>query len=230
MLLAIDTAGRQPSLALFDGGRVRAEHTWETANFHTVELAPRVAQLVNGLADGMEALTAVAVCIGPGAYTGLRIGLAFAKALALARGLPLVGVDAFQPALAAVSLYDALQIGPLVVLVPAGRGRLIAAWYQPLLGHPPEQAQLLKPPAVTDWASLADDIRNPVVITGEWLSPPADLVRRLNAHVHWTRPAGRVRRAGYLAEIAWGRLHDGTRLPKPAEVQAVYLTSTPGAA
>ncbi len=228
MLLAIDTAGRQPSLALFDGERVRVEHTWETANFHTVELAPRVAQLVGGFPDGMDALTALAVCVGPGAYMGLRIGLAFAKALALARGLPLVGVDAFQPALASIALGDALQAGAILALVPAGRGRLIAAWYRPLLGHTPEDAQVLKPPVVTDWATLADDIRSPVMITGEWPSPPPEIARRLQAHARWVRPAARVRRAGYLAEIAWGRLRAGARSTKPADVQALYLAPTPG--
>ena len=92
MLLAIDTATRLISLALHDGQTVAAESTWQTDQYHTAELAPQAALLLRRAGVEPSQLQAMAVAIGPGSYTGLRIGLGFAKGLALAQGVPLVGV------------------------------------------------------------------------------------------------------------------------------------------
>ncbi|HRE29770.1 MAG TPA: tRNA (adenosine(37)-N6)-threonylcarbamoyltransferase complex dimerization subunit type 1 TsaB, partial [Anaerolineales bacterium] len=83
MILAIDTATRVISLALHRGDRLVAEHTWRTENVHTVELAPQVAVLLAQARVNPPELDALAVCLGPGSYTGVRIGLAYAKGLAL---------------------------------------------------------------------------------------------------------------------------------------------------
>ena len=99
MLLALDTATRNISLALHDGQAVLAEQTWRSAQHPTAELAPQVALLL--LRAGLQpaGLQAVAVAIGPGSYTGLRIGLGLAKGLALAQAIPLVGVSKASPRL-----------------------------------------------------------------------------------------------------------------------------------
>ena len=93
-LLAIDTATQFISLALHDGQQMLAEQTWFSENHHTVELAPAVRMLLESARLTAADLTALAVSIGPGSYTGLRIGVALAKGIAGARRLPLVGMSA----------------------------------------------------------------------------------------------------------------------------------------
>ena len=78
MLLAIDTATDCVALALGDGAVILAEHNWMCANNHTVELTPQVNRMLRTEGVGADSLEAVAVGIGPGSFTGLRIGLAFA--------------------------------------------------------------------------------------------------------------------------------------------------------
>ena len=78
MLLAIDTATRYASLALYNGERVLSEETWRTANYHTVELMPAVVRMLERQGVSAEALSAVGVSLGPGSFTGLRVGLAVA--------------------------------------------------------------------------------------------------------------------------------------------------------
>ena len=89
-LLAIDTATQFISIALHDGQQMLAEQTWISENHHTVELAPAVrALLINAHMTPAE-LSWLAVSIGPGSYTGLRIGVALAKGIATAQRIPLV--------------------------------------------------------------------------------------------------------------------------------------------
>src|SRR5690606_20526166 len=93
MLLAIDTATRSLSLALHDGDTVIAEQMWRTGNRHNALLAPAIQQMMDVCDVTMQDITAIAVTTGPGSYTGLRIGVAFAKGLAAVNNLPLIGVS-----------------------------------------------------------------------------------------------------------------------------------------
>ncbi len=92
LLLAIDTATRTASLALHDGARVRVELSWESQDHHTVELTPRIAGMLAQLEVTVNDLTGIAVALGPGSFTGVRVGIAAAKGLAISRRLKLVGV------------------------------------------------------------------------------------------------------------------------------------------
>ena len=92
MLLAVDTSTRAMGVALYDGARVLSEMTWISKNHHTIELAPTVEQALGHIGGGSDDLKALGVAIGPGSFTGLRIGLALAKGLALSHRLPIVGI------------------------------------------------------------------------------------------------------------------------------------------
>ncbi|MCJ7736975.1 MAG: tRNA (adenosine(37)-N6)-threonylcarbamoyltransferase complex dimerization subunit type 1 TsaB, partial [Anaerolineae bacterium] len=91
MLVAIDTSTDTSSLALHDGFQLRVEHTWEAPRRHTVELLPRLATAFDRLGISADDLSGIAVARGPGSFTGLRVGMAIGKGLALARGVPIVG-------------------------------------------------------------------------------------------------------------------------------------------
>jgi tRNA threonylcarbamoyladenosine biosynthesis protein TsaB len=198
MLLAIDTATRQISLALYDGRRVLVEYTWRTAQQHTVELAPQTALLLRRAAVEPDALSGVAVALGPGSYTGLRIGLGFAKGLALAQRLPLFGV----PTLDILLNAQPFSAERVLALLEAGRGRVIAgAYFWNGRRWMPEG-----PARVLDWAALAAEAQPPLVICGEWDAARPDDLRALQGRATFASAARSLRRAGDLAEIAWERL------------------------
>ena len=92
MLIAIDTSTRQMGVALFDGVQILSEMTWQSQQYHTVELAPTVAALMERAEISMSELDVVAVALGPGSFTGLRIGISLAKGMALAGRLAIVGI------------------------------------------------------------------------------------------------------------------------------------------
>ena len=126
MLLAIDTATSRASIALHDGTTLRAECTWESVNRHTVTLLPRVVQLLASSDLTADDVSAIGVCIGPGSYTGVRIGVSVAKGLVSARKLPLVGVTTLDILASAQPRNER----PLYGVFAAGRNRVGYARYQ----------------------------------------------------------------------------------------------------
>jgi tRNA threonylcarbamoyladenosine biosynthesis protein TsaB len=202
MLLAIDTATRYASLALHDGGCVRAEMTWELANQHTVELTPRLARLLDGAGARPDALSGVAVSIGPGSFTGLRAGLALAKGLALANDIPIVGI----PTLDVTASAQAAGKGALVAVLQAGRGKLAAMRYRRARGAWRAQGEA----TVTTIDRLGDDWDGPTWLCGELdAAERASIGARLGERVKLIDPARSLRRAGFLAELGWQRLRAG---------------------
>ncbi|MDW8326403.1 MAG: tRNA (adenosine(37)-N6)-threonylcarbamoyltransferase complex dimerization subunit type 1 TsaB [Anaerolineales bacterium] len=219
MLLAIDTATRQISLALYDGRRVLAEHTWRTAQQHTVELAPQTALLLRQAGIEPGSLSGIAVALGPGSYTGLRIGLGFAKGLALAQCLPLFGVPTLDILLHALPG----STERVLALLEAGRGRLIVgAYFWNGRRWMPEG-----PPRVLDAAALLAEVHPSTLICGEWDAIRPDELRALQGRATFASPSRSLRRAGHLAEIGWERLQRNDA-DDPATLAPLYAGQLEG--
>ena len=100
IVLALDTALDACSVAVLDGGDTLARRVEPMARGHQERLAPLVAEAMAEGGLAFDALERVAVTVGPGSFTGLRVGLAFAKALALALDIPCVGVGTLEALIA----------------------------------------------------------------------------------------------------------------------------------
>jgi tRNA threonylcarbamoyl adenosine modification protein YeaZ len=127
VVLVIDTSSSRSALALVDDGRALAEDVSEAGRNQL--LASRTAALVDP-----SRLSGVAVCFGPGSFTGLRVGVSFGLGLALGLGLPLWGLDSLE-------LQAARSPIPATALVEAGRDRLYwleAGSVEPRQGSPGE--------------------------------------------------------------------------------------------
>lgn len=204
MLLAIDTATRIMSIALHDGDNLIAEQSWRGSQRHTVELAPAIHSIMATCEVERSQLTALGVSIGPGSYTGLRIGVALAKGMAAAAGLPLVGVTSLQT-LAMGQPYFRSGVG-LITVVQAGRGRLIV---QSFHWHHDRWMERTEHRLMT-WDELLQTIDGPAFITGEVDPKGKEAIHAApNAdQITIASPANRMRRAGYLAEYAWEQLRE----------------------
>lgn len=116
-LLALDTATTRIVVASGPpDGRVDAVTTWIAGYRHGETLLATIERFLGEQELGRSRLTAIVVGIGPGAFTGLRVGIATAKGLAHGLGLPIVGISTAEALLAGVPVGD----GPPVLLLPAG--------------------------------------------------------------------------------------------------------------
>ncbi|MGC9393803.1 MAG: tRNA (adenosine(37)-N6)-threonylcarbamoyltransferase complex dimerization subunit type 1 TsaB [Anaerolineae bacterium] len=213
MLLAIDTATVRASIALHDGQTLRSECTWEAPNRHTVTLAARIVQSLEASEITPADLTAVAVCIGPGSYTGVRIGVALAKGMAVARQLPLIGVPTLDILTAAQPADDR----PLYAVFAAGRKRAGFARYRWSDDGWHAETEV----SIATWAEFFAQIDEPALLVGE--IETADLPTSAATNMAFTipTPARHLRRAGFLADLAWTRLRDG-QTDDPATLQPLY--------
>lgn len=114
-ILAIDTATQVSSVAVASADKLAAELTMQAKLTHSETLMPHIKEVLRMANVRKEQLEGIAVSIGPGSFTGLRIGLAAAKAMAYALDLPIVGVSTLKalayhypvPGIRIVSLLDA---------------------------------------------------------------------------------------------------------------------------
>jgi tRNA threonylcarbamoyladenosine biosynthesis protein TsaB len=93
--MVLETSGRRGLVAVADGDRVLAARALDESRRNARDLAPALAELLAAAGWRARQLEAVYVSVGPGSYTGLRVGVMSAKALAYATGCALIGVETF---------------------------------------------------------------------------------------------------------------------------------------
>ncbi len=228
MLLAIDTSTTQVGLALCDGGRIDAESIWYSRQHHTVEVAPALLELLKRSGVSMAAVEAIAVALGPGSFTALRVGLALAKGLALPRKLPMIGI----PTLDILASGNPPSKLPLAAVLQAGRGRIALGWYRCSPSSRERKAasgvvtpagwKAEKPAEVTTVESLANSIDQPTIVAGELTAEERQRLARKKVNVVLAPLALCVRRPAILAEMAWARWRNG-RVDDPRSLAPIYL-------
>ncbi len=213
MILAIDTSTARLGIAVFNGVEVLGETCWTSPNRHTVSLAPAVTVLLNDLEIDIKKLKAIAVALGPGSFTSLRVGLSFAKGYALGKGIPVIGV----PTLDIEAAQQPLAEMPLCAFLQAGRGKLAASFYEIRRSRWASDGNV----EVYTAETLSEAIKEPTLLTGEFDADNRAVFRK-NKNIRMSAPAASLRRAGYLAELGW-RIFEKGEIPPVASLSPIYL-------
>lgn len=108
IILSVDSATPVAGVAIIDENKILAENFLNTGNTHSQQLLPLIKETLNRTKITLNDIDGIAVSIGPGSFTGLRIGLATAKGLAQVKGIKIVAIptlDALAQNLAGTSAY-----------------------------------------------------------------------------------------------------------------------------
>ena len=225
MELSIDTVSSMASVALSREGKVVAEQSWLCKRRHTAELLPTIDSLIGRLGSEPSELRAVFVCIGPGLYSGLRVGISSGQGLAYSLSLPLIGVGRLDLEAFPYATYP----GPIVPVHMAGRGELAWAIYRAR-----DDGDLIEelPPHLSLPEVLFREIPEGALLCGEIDESLTEAVHRERTDI--LVAASSVRRAGYLATLGWNRLTCGAAGHDPADIMPIYLrkpvSDSPGSA
>jgi tRNA threonylcarbamoyladenosine biosynthesis protein TsaB len=161
VVLAIETATRHGSVALIRDGCVEVESSGDASLAHATRLPGDALSLLSRAGLALDAVDLFAVCLGPGGFTGLRVGIASAQGLAFATGRPIVGVSALE-ALGVFALAGRDHRAVAGVWMDAARGEVFAVRYrrddQRLFGLAPLGEAVSAPPleVASAWSDQAE--------------------------------------------------------------------------
>jgi tRNA threonylcarbamoyladenosine biosynthesis protein TsaB len=144
----------------------------------------------------------------------LRIGLALAKGICLARQFPLIGI----PTLDILAAGQPVIEDQLVAVLRAGRGRIAAGWYQAHRGAWKSSGRV----EILTAEELAKQLESPAQVSGELTEEERRLFGRRHKFARLASPAQSLRRPAYLAELGWVRWQAG-KVDDPASLAPFYL-------
>src|SRR6185312_15940745 len=148
-VLAFDTAGNGCSAAVLRDGKIAAHRFAAMARGQSEQILPMIDTVLGEAGVAITALDLIAVTVGPGAFTGLRIGIAAARGLALASGVPALGITSF--AAVAAQVPRAARAGrALVVALDSRRTELYLQAFD-ASGVPLGDGALVAPADLADW-------------------------------------------------------------------------------
>ncbi len=204
-LLALDTGSPVLGLAIVSHGRILAELA-RPPRSHAADLPSAVDEVLASAGLDQGDLSAVAVALGPGSFTGLRVGLSYAKGVALALKCPLVGIASLDAlAVGALEMPAITAQAKVCSLLDARRGDVYAALYQVVA----DELEKLCDDSVTNFEDLIGQLSGEVILVGDAIVQKAVTMMSLrNPRVTaqaW-QPPGRARLVAALgaAKVASG--------------------------
>jgi tRNA threonylcarbamoyladenosine biosynthesis protein TsaB len=164
-VLGIETSTSQASVALLEGGQVVLERASARPKQSAERLLPLISELLSEAGWLRESIERIGVSVGPGSFTGLRVGIACAQGLSLGLGVPLVGVSSLRAMARAV---PADLPGVRCAVLDARRAEVFAAAY----ATGPRAAEVLAPlalPTATALGTLTSQLASPILWLGSGL-------------------------------------------------------------
>lgn len=202
MIIAIEGASTDLSIALRDPDGAVSSAQWTSARRQSAELMPRLLELLATNGRRLDEASAVAVGTGPGSFTGLRVAMAIAKGLALAHGRPIVGVPSLVAWLSAAPDADA------AVARAGARDAYLLVRGEELI-------------RIVDRDELAP------LLAGRGIVAPVELVEAFGLGDDATPPAGAAAAIGALAAE---RLHADAGGDDLRRLEPIYLRAPRGVA
>lgn len=215
-LLAIDTSTAQVAVAIGEGHSVKGEIRLVGGRRHAEQLAPAIASLVESTGIGLDHLAAIAVGIGPGMFTGLRVGVTTAKTLAQALRIPVVPVASLD--LVAYPVRHTSRV--VVATIDARRREVFHASYRSVPGG----IQRITEYAVAAPAELVADLEahgQEVLLVGDGIATAPELFASLE-HAELAGPEFQSPSVAALVALAAARVEREEFSP-PWDVVPLYL-------
>lgn len=153
--LALSTSSRRGSVVIARAGSVLAEVSYEGVERHAERIVPAIDEALGASGLSRRELSAIACDVGPGSFTGARVGVATARGIALALGVPLSGVGSLEAmAVEGLAADEAQHACVAIALLDARRGELYAAAYSD-----GKSGYVGRDPRLISWSAAGEFVR-----------------------------------------------------------------------
>jgi tRNA threonylcarbamoyladenosine biosynthesis protein TsaB len=220
LTLALDTTTRAGSCALARDGVVISEAGGDDRQSHDARLPGELMSLLEGAAVSLDEIDLYAVAIGPGSFTGLRVGIATMQGLAYAAGKPLIGVSGFD-ALARIAgdrvkaRCNEVEATRIATWVDAWRGEVFASLYA--------EGREIEPPTVAEPRRLLQRLTGSTVLfIGDGADVSKEVIFEVLGSLAQFGDPMVPRLAGTIATIATELANSGHR-PPPHAIAPLYV-------
>ena len=211
MLLAIDTSTRYAGVALADEERVVSCRVWYSNMNHTMELMPQIAESLKAQDIDVASLEGVAVALGPGGFSALRVGMSVAKGLAMTGGTKIVGVGTLD-----LEAFPFVDSGlPVCALLETGRNELASAYFAP-------GGERTKEDTIGPLEGILEKITEPLLFCGEGVQGRTQAIKEQLGDLAVVVQPSPADRLWSLAALARQRLESG-EADDLADLQPYYL-------
>ncbi len=129
LLLAVDTSQSQGQMVLFDSETVMLDFHWEKAKSHSEMVTEALLEVIQQTGVKLRQIEKLACVVGPGSFTGIRVGVNFAKSLAYSINCPMFSLNSLD--LLALNALDSKQ--PILTALDAQKNSLFVSTYSPSL-------------------------------------------------------------------------------------------------
>lgn len=195
-ILGIDTSSMAASVAVIEDNKLICEYTINTKKTHSQKLMPMIENMLNLSDLSIKEIDAVAICEGPGSFTGLRIGMATAKAIAHVNNIPVIGVNSLEILAANMNLCDK----KICSILDAQRNQVYTGRYQYVDGNLTE----IKEIGIQLIEELLDELsqsKEEWILVGEAVYKYEDKIKEIQ-NIQIPAASNNVTKAGSLCSVA----------------------------
>ena len=216
-ILGIDTSSMAASVAVIEDNKLICEYTINTKKTHSQKLMPMIENML-GLSDlNVREIDAIAVCEGPGSFTGLRIGMATAKAIAHVNDIPVIGVNSLEALAANMNLCDK----KICSILDAQRNQVYTGRYQ----YEGTKLEEIKEIGIQQIDELLEELAQSGeqwILVGEAVYKYEDKIREIS-NIEIPAASNNVTKAGSLCSVAKVKFDEGKDIFDCYTVNPLYI-------
>jgi Inactive homolog of metal-dependent proteases, putative molecular chaperone len=220
-LLAVDTSTSVESVAVLDGGELLSERVVVVRETHNRRLLATIDRTISDAGVSLKDIETFAVGVGPGSFTGIRIGITTIKALAWSLGKPVVGISSLD-ALAAPFSFGKVHICPMI---DARKREVYYAFYEADGSGDFRRESMYKvgAPSIVEHEIVEKGIKEIVLCGDGWKIYKGHFFQSLNCRIVDPPEVFHSIRASFIGMLAWKHLSSGISPSSPFELVPFYV-------
>lgn len=216
-ILGIDTSTMAANVAVLEDDKLICEYTVNTKKTHSQKLMPMIENMLNLSDIDVTEIDAIGICVGPGSFTGLRIGMATAKAMAHVNNIPIIGVNSLEVLGANMDLCNK----KICSILDAQRNQVYTGKYI-LENNKIQELEEVSISLIDDLLKKLEESKEEWVIVGEAVYKYKDKIENI-PNIMISSPTNNITKASSLCTIARDKIVEYKDIHNCYDINPMYI-------